>query len=48
MGVFSATSMAGFDIAVLANGKLITFNFAGLVCHVFKKETGINLVTEIL
>ena len=33
----------GIEVAALANGSPISYNFAGHVCHVFNKETGINL-----
>ena len=36
-------NMSVADVAALANGNTVTFNFAGHVCHVFNKETGINL-----
>ena len=41
--VVSTMNMTGAEVAELANGKPVTFNFAGHVCHVFSKETGINL-----
>ena len=41
--VVSTMNMTGTEVATLANGNHITFNFAGHVCHVFNKETGINL-----
>ena len=41
--VVSTMNMTGAEIAALANGNPVTFNFAGHVCHVFNKETGINL-----
>ena len=41
--VVSTMNMTGAEVAALANGKPVTFNFAGHVCHVFNKETGINL-----
>ena len=36
-------NMTGAEVAALANGKPVSYNFAGHVCHVFSKETGINL-----
>ena len=41
--VVSTMNMTGAEVAALANGKPVNFNFAGHVCHVFNKETGINL-----
>ena len=41
--VVSTMNMTGAEVAALANGNPVTFNFAGHVCHVFNKETGINL-----
>ena len=41
--VVSTMNMTGAEVAALANGKPVTFKFAGHVCHVFNKETGINL-----
>ena len=41
--VVSTMNMTGAEVAALANGNSVTFNFAGHVCHVFNKETGINL-----
>ena len=41
--VVSTMNMTGAEVTSLANGKPVTFNFAGHVCHVFNKETGINL-----
>ena len=38
--VVSTMNMTGSEVATLANGNPVTFNFAG---HVFNKETGINL-----
>ena len=39
----STMNMTGAEVAALANGNPVTFNFAGHVCHVFNKDTGINL-----
>ena len=41
--VVSTMNMTGAEVAALANGKPVNYNFAGHVCHVFSKETGINL-----
>ena len=41
--VVSTMNMTGAEVAALANGNPVTFNFAGHVCHVFNKETGVNL-----
>lgn len=41
--VVSTMNMSVAEVAALANGNAVTFNFAGHVCHVFNKETGINL-----
>lgn len=41
--VISTMNMTGEEIATLVNGNPVNFNFAGHVCHVFYKETGINL-----
>ena len=41
--VVSTMNMTGAEVAALANGKPVSYNFAGHVCHVFSKETGINL-----
>jgi len=41
--VVSTGNMSSDEVAALANGNAITFGFSGNVCHVFHKETGINL-----
>ena len=41
--VVSTMNMTGAEVAALANGSPVQFNFPGHVCHVFNKETGINL-----
>jgi multiple sugar transport system ATP-binding protein len=41
--VVSTMNMTGAEVAALANGSPISYTFAGHVCHVFNKETGINL-----
>ena len=41
--VISTMNMTGADIKALGTGATINFGFPGNVCHVFNKETGINL-----
>ena len=41
--VVSTVNMTGAEVAALGNGNTVGFSFAGHVCHVFNKETGINL-----
>ena len=41
--VVSTMNMTGAEVAALANGSPINYTFAGHVCNVFNKETGINL-----
>ena len=41
--VVSTMNMTGAEVAALANGNPVQYNFPGHVCHVFSKETGINL-----
>ena len=41
--VVSTMNMTGAEVAALANGKPVSYNFPGHCCHVFSKETGINL-----
>jgi multiple sugar transport system ATP-binding protein len=41
--VVNTMNMTGAEIAALSMGAKINFNFLGNVCHVFSKETGINL-----
>ena len=41
--VGSTMNMTGAEVAALTGGAAVKFNFAGHVCHVFNKETGINL-----
>jgi hypothetical protein len=36
-------NMTGAEVAALSNGACVGFAFPGHVCHVFSKETGINL-----
>ena len=41
--VVSTMDMTGSELAALTSGKLIHFDFNGNNCHIFNKETGINL-----
>jgi multiple sugar transport system ATP-binding protein len=41
--VVSTMNMTGSEVAALGNGAQVKFSFPGHVCHVFNKETGINL-----
>ena len=41
--VVSTMNMTAAEVAALNTGASVKFNFAGHVCHVFSKETGINL-----
>ena len=41
--VVSTMNMTGAEVAALSNGSTVNFTFPGHVCHVFSKETGINL-----
>ena len=41
--VVSTMNMTGAEVAALSNGSTVKFAFPGHVCHVFSKETGINL-----
>ena len=41
--VVSTMNMTGAEVAALTNGAEVQFNFPGHCCHVFNKETGINL-----
>jgi multiple sugar transport system ATP-binding protein len=41
--VVSTMNMTGAEVAALSNGNKVNFSFPGHVCHVFSKETGINL-----
>ena len=41
--IISTMNMTGADIAALAAGTDVNFIFPGNCCHVFSKETGINL-----
>ena len=41
--VVSTMNMTGAEVAALSHGSTLNYTFAGHVCHVFNKETGINL-----
>ena len=41
--IVSTMNMTGAEVAALAAGVPVKVGFAGNVCHVFNKETGINL-----
>ena len=41
--VVSTMNMTGAEVAALSAGAAVKFDFSGHVCHVFSKETGINL-----
>ena len=41
--VVSTMNMTGAEVSALTGGADVKFNFPGHVCHVFNKETGINL-----
>ena len=41
--VVSTMNMTGAEVAALSNGNTVNYNFPGHVCHVFSKETGLNL-----
>ena len=41
--VVSTMNMTGSEVAALTNGADVQFNFPGHCCHVFNKETGVNL-----
>ena len=41
--VVSTMNMTGAEVAALTGGAAVEFNFPGHCCHVFNKETGINL-----
>ena len=41
--VVSTMNMTGAEVEALSSGAPIQFNFPGHCCHVFNKETGINL-----
>ena len=41
--IVSTMNMTGAEVAALAAGSSVKIGFAGKVCHVFSKETGVNL-----
>lgn len=41
--VVSTMNMTGAEVEALKAGTVVRFNFNGNVCHVFDKETGVNL-----
>ena len=41
--VVSTMNMTGAEVAALSSGSTVHFSFPGHVCHVFSKETGVNL-----
>ena len=41
--VVSTMNMTGAEISALTTGATVNFDFPGNVCHVFNKDTGINL-----
>ncbi len=41
--VVSTMDMTGSEVAALTSGANLRFGFSGHVCHIFNKETGINL-----
>ena len=41
--VVSTMNMSAAEVSALANGSPVSYNFPGHCCHVFNKETGINL-----
>jgi multiple sugar transport system ATP-binding protein len=41
--VVSTMNMTGAEVSALSSGTPVNFTFGGNVCHVFGKETGINL-----
>ena len=41
--VVSTMNMTGAEVAALASGAAVKFNYGGNNCHIFNKETGINL-----
>ena len=41
--VVSTMNMTGAEVSALSHGSSVNFTFPGHVCHVFNKETGINL-----
>ena len=43
VAVVSTMDMTGAEVAALKAGISVNLNFGGHNCHVFSKETGINL-----
>ena len=41
--VVSTMNMTGAEVAALSNGSTVHYSFPGHVCHLFSKDTGINL-----
>ena len=41
--IVSTMNMTGAEVSALSAGVAVKIGFAGNVCHVFNKETGINL-----
>ena len=41
--IVNTMNMTGAEVAALTGGKALTFGFGGNNCHVFSKDTGINL-----
>ena len=41
--VVSTMNMTTAEVSALSHGNAVHFSFPGHVCHVFNKETGINL-----
>ena len=41
--VVSTMNMTGAEVSALTTGAAVKFNFPGHCCHVFNKETGVNL-----
>ena len=41
--VVSTMNMTGAEVSALTTGAVVNYSFGGNVCHVFNKETGINL-----
>jgi multiple sugar transport system ATP-binding protein len=41
--VVSTMNMTGAEVAALKAGSFVKIGFPGSVCHMFNKETGINL-----
>ena len=41
--VVDTMNMTGAEVAALKTGVAVKFNYGGNNCHVFSKETGINL-----